>query len=60
MQILEEKGYRVTGLDLSSDMLDIARTRVKGNLIHQDMREIHLNERFDSVICFGGSFTSDF
>ena len=57
MKILEEKGYSVTGLDLSQDMLDIARSRVKGNLIHQDMRDIRINTRFDAVICLGSSFT---
>ena len=57
MQILEEKGYMVTGLDLSNDMLDIAKTRVKGNLFQQDMRDIQINQQFDAVVCLGSSFT---
>lgn len=57
MRILEEKGYAVTGLDLSKEMLDVAKTRVKGNLFHQDMRDIRIETRFDAVICLGSSFT---
>ena len=57
MRIFETNGYAVTGLDLSQDMLNIAKTRVKGKLIHQDMRDIRIDERYDAVICLGSSFT---
>jgi len=57
MRILEENGYTVTGLDLSGDMLAIARSRVKGDLIQQDMRRIKLDKKFDAVICLGAGFT---
>lgn len=57
MKILEDNGYTVTGLDLSGDMLTIARTRLKGNLVQQDMRHIELDETFDAIICLGSSFT---
>jgi SAM-dependent methyltransferase len=57
MEILENNGYTVTGLDISPDMLRIARRRVKGKLHQQDMRNINLPDRFDAIICLGGSFT---
>ncbi len=57
MNILEENGYTVTGLDLSGDMLAIARSRVKGDLVQQDMRHIKLDKTFDAIICLGAGFT---
>lgn len=56
MEILEENGYDVTGLDLSREMLDIARKRCKGELLRQDMRDIRVEKPFDALICVGGSF----
>ena len=42
----------VAGLDVSEDMLDIARSRCSGiPLIGGDMREFDLNRTFDSVVC---------
>ena len=57
MAVLEEQGYGVTGLDLSEEMLKIARTRIKGELVNQDMRGIELERVFDAVLCLGSSFT---
>jgi SAM-dependent methyltransferase len=56
MAILEKKGYEVTGLDLSREMLDIARTRCSGKLLRQDMREMCVKEAFDALLCLGRSF----
>jgi SAM-dependent methyltransferase len=48
--------YRVEGLDLSSDMLDIARHRLPGVPLHQgDMRTLDLGNSFDVVACLGSS-----
>jgi SAM-dependent methyltransferase len=57
MAILESEGYRVTGLDLSPEMLALARPRVKGVLVQRDMRELAFGEEFDAVLCLGSSFT---
>jgi SAM-dependent methyltransferase len=57
MKHLDEAGYNVTGIDLSPDMLEIARTRVKGNLLQMDMRNITLPGVYDAVLCLGSSFT---
>ena len=56
MAILEGQGYVVTGLDLNQEMLDIARTRCSGRLIRQDMRDFHLDDTFDALLCFGRTF----
>jgi len=57
MAILESEGYRVTGLDLSPEMLALAQPRVKGRLIHGDMRSLGFKGEFDAVLCLGSSFT---
>jgi ubiquinone/menaquinone biosynthesis C-methylase UbiE len=50
-------GLRVTGVDLSPDMLEIARQRaategVRVRFLHQDMRFLRLRGRFDLVTCW--------
>jgi SAM-dependent methyltransferase len=57
MAILESDGYSVTGLDLSPEMLALARPRVKGVLVRRDMRELEFIGEFDAVLCLGSSFT---
>lgn len=57
MNLLEQSGYDVTGIDLSNDMLEIARPRVNGDLHQMDMRNITLHEEFDAVLCLGSSYT---
>ncbi len=57
VEILERNGYQVTGLDISKEMLEIARERSKGRLLRQDMRNIRVGEVFDALICLGRSFT---
>ncbi len=57
MEILERNGYEVTGLDLSCEMLKIARKRCRGRLLRQDMRNIQLRRCFDALLCLGRSFT---
>ena len=48
--LLEQKGFRVDGLDLNKEMLDIAKTRVHSNLYLQNILEINLNQKYDVVI----------
>ncbi len=57
MEILEKHGYKCTGIDLSGEMINLARRRVKGKLLRQDMRRIKLEEKFDAVVCLGSAFT---
>ncbi|MBN1899689.1 class I SAM-dependent methyltransferase [Candidatus Sumerlaeota bacterium] len=55
--LLAEKAYQVTGIDLSREMLSMARRKIKkkqSNLVrfyHKDMRNFKLQQKFDLVTC---------
>lgn len=58
---LASRGYALTGVDISSDFLQEARSRAteKGLDIRwerRDMRELPWQREFDGAFCFGGSF----
>ncbi len=53
--ILAEKGYKVAGVDLSQEMLEIGRKKAKERelnieFIQGDIRNLKLNQKFDAVI----------
>ncbi len=51
------EGFRLTGLDFSPRMLDIARTRwPQGDWRDGDMRQLDLGERFDGIIAWNSFF----
>lgn len=50
------EGYRVTGLDISGDMLRVAQEKARASGLHiafirQDMREIALHRPVDAIVC---------
>jgi SAM-dependent methyltransferase len=48
---LDRRGYRVTGIDGSEEMLRYARERVPAaEFIHADAREFELEQRFDAAL----------
>jgi SAM-dependent methyltransferase len=51
---LAEKGYAVTGVDLSGEMLTVARNSAEGiallDYVQEDVRSIRLEKTFDAVI----------
>jgi ubiquinone/menaquinone biosynthesis C-methylase UbiE len=54
---MARRGLRVTGVDLSPEMLDIARERaakagLEVKFLQQDMRSLSLRGRFDLVTCW--------
>lgn len=58
---LARRGYRVTGVDLSTACLDEAQRRAEAEQLaiawHRgDMRELPWRDRFDGALCFGNSF----
>jgi len=55
--IMAKEGYRVTGIDLSLPMLQIARQKTRSeeveiDFINQDMRTMSFNGQFDLVTCW--------
>jgi len=50
MEILENKGYNCDGVDLSSEMLDVAKSRVSGNLFQGNLLNFDLNKKYDAII----------
>jgi 2-polyprenyl-3-methyl-5-hydroxy-6-metoxy-1,4-benzoquinol methylase len=56
---LAERGYRLTGVDLSRDFLEHARScdgADRVNWEHRDMRDLPWRGRFDGAFCVGNSF----
>jgi SAM-dependent methyltransferase len=52
-----QRGYDYTGIDYSQPMLDIARQKYPaGTWLRQDMRALSLEEVFDGVLSWDGSF----
>ena len=58
--LFAQRGYKVTGIDLSKDMIRVARAKrrvSKDNpeFFEMDMRHIHLNKKYDAATApFGG------
>jgi SAM-dependent methyltransferase len=50
--LLSEKGYQITGVDISKEMIEIAESTNKPNIefVLGDIRNIDLNKKFDAVI----------
>ena len=58
---LARRGYRVTGLDQSREMLALARkkaasSRFRPRFVHADMRSFRLGRKFDAAVCMFGAF----
>ncbi|MDI6886636.1 MAG: class I SAM-dependent methyltransferase [archaeon] len=49
-KILLARGYEVTALDISQNMLEIAKRKCSCKLIKGDIRDITINEKFDACI----------
>lgn len=56
---LAARGYRLTGVDLSTEFLDHARSCAGSERVaweHRDMRDLPWRARFDGAFCYGNSF----
>ena len=57
-QLLIKMGYKMTGIDLYEEMLQIARERLPGvEFIQQDIRKLKFDRKFDAIIAMGRMFT---
>jgi SAM-dependent methyltransferase len=57
--VFSERGYRMTGVDLSSQFLDHARAAQGSDKVaweQRDMRDLPWQARFDAAFCVGNSF----
>ena len=48
--LLSNKGYDINGLDLSKEMLEMARTRLNSDLYLQNILDININKKYDVII----------
>lgn len=54
---LQQSGFEVTGVDISSAMIELARDRMpRGDWREGDMRSLALGERFDGIIAWNSFF----
>jgi SAM-dependent methyltransferase len=49
-KILVDRGYKVTAIDISEDMLELAREKCDCEVIKGDISDITINEKFDTCI----------
>ena len=60
-KLLVERGYVVTGVDISDDMLRVARSKVKGGakFVRGDMRDLDavVDGKYDAAICLFSSIS---
>lgn len=60
-RILADRGYEVTGVDISEDMLRIARSKVKGDarFLRGDMRDLDavVDGKYDAAVCLFSSIS---
>lgn len=49
--LLSEQGLKLTGVDVSNEMLNEARAKCRANFIQQDMRKFQLTHAQDMAVC---------
>jgi SAM-dependent methyltransferase len=54
--LLQNEGFKVTGFDISEEMLKEARKKnLEIKFFQEDMKKLSLNEKFGTIICFFNS-----
>ena len=56
LNILENLGYSVTGIDKSEEMVNLAKEKVKSEIIKADILDFKLNEKYDAIISMHSVF----
>jgi len=50
MELLAKKGYKVSGIDLNKEMLDIAKIRANGETFIGNLLDFKLKQKYDAII----------
>ena len=53
---LERIGFNCTGIDINREMLDIAKTKLKSDVVNADVTRFNLQKRFDAITCMYAVF----
>lgn len=56
LNILENLGYIVEGIDINSKMIDVAKTKVKSNIHKANLLDFKLNDKYDVIISMNHVF----
>lgn len=56
MKELEAMGYDCTGIDLNTEMLAVAKKKVRGTVMQGDMRDFDLGCMYDAITCMFAVF----
>ena len=56
LNILENLGYKVTGIDKSINMVNLSREKVKSNIYNMDILDFKLDEKYDAIISMHSVF----
>ena len=56
LNILENIGYIVNGIDKSPNMVLLSKEKVKGNIYNADILDYKINEKFDAIISMHSVF----
>ena len=48
--LLEKEGFKIDGVDLNQEMLDIAKTRMTGELFLQNVLDLDIPKKYDAII----------
>lgn len=56
LNILENLGYKVTGIDKSENMVNLAKEKVKSDIFKADILDFKLDEKYDAIISMHSVF----
>ena len=56
LNILENLGYKVTGIDKSINMVELSKQKVKSNIYNMDILDFKLDEKYDAIISMHSVF----
>jgi len=49
-RILLARGYHITGVDVSEDMLSLAKAKCQGRFLNADIRDLEIDDKYDACL----------